>query len=907
MTMNNINILQLNVRGIISADIQQTKCKYINQQLISRKIDIMLIQEWCVTVRRNMVDESVTMSNSQHQKFPRFPTEYFPDYKVHYSSTECAILYHKDLSITPIEYNKKYHCYPHRNNFHVCGIILHTPKIDYSIYSVYRPKIADPNQIFTYPFHSDHVIIGGDFNLHHSLWGSEQDSPKSSSFVNLLNESQFQLLNSKTPTRSDPSRNKLSCIDLTLSSHNIIKENWYVNQASYRPYISDHFEIYYSLKTDNLDNDTYHSTWNLNSKTKWKKYHKELREKLETYNNTRSLDTKMHAIDITNIIYNTALNTIGFRKYHRGFKPWWNSKINSLKNRSKRIRRKMEKIRKKHPYYYKNHPKYKMTKIQYDDIQKQKIHEIHKAKSQYDIRINKYLQNSNLDDKLSWRILNYHKNNTQSHDIPPLKYKNQIYYNTKDQAKVLHEVLSNPPPPKYQDIHKKFHNRIKNITKEITGEKKVNNKIDHLNNPIQSYEVYNCIKDLSQEKAIGPDKIHNKMIIQGGKPLIKELVILFNKCLKDGYYPQTWNYSNIHPIPKPKKVHSNPSNYRPIAVSSCLGKVFEKILARRLQQYCVEEKFFDNNQCGFQINRCTNDILATFLNDAYTCLDLNSDLDCVFTDFSKAYDSIWHDGLMYKLYTIYEIKGPFLKCINSFIRNRFTRVLLKKGHSEWKQQNIGLPQGSSLSPILCILYTNDFKIKYTNFIRMGCFADDTACWTTPATRNRLRYQILQKELNRFHDWTLYWKLSLNPSKCTNLNIHKPKSPKINHKYLLNKIEINTIKECKYLGLWLDKHLNFKTHIDKTHSKLQGSLYRLYNLLKTGIKLFPKTIMQVFKCKSRPIVEYASIFYFHKDKTERLQKLQNRFIRCAYPCKKSTKIELLHMITNIMPLNIRINQ
>ena len=289
------------------------------------------------------------------------------------------------------------------------------------------------------------------------------------------------------------------------------------------------------------------------------------------------------------------------------------------------------------------------------------------------------------------------------------------------------------------------------------------------------------------------------------------------------------------------------------------------------------------------------------------CLFDHTGLDCVFTDFSKAYDSIWHDGLMYKLSTVYEINGPFLKCINSFIRNRFTRVLLKKRHSEWRIQKIGLPQGSSLSPILYILYTNDFKIKYTNFIRMGCFADDTAFWTTPATRNRLRYQILQKELNRFYDWTLYWKLSLNPSKCTNINIHKPKAPKINHKYRLNKTELNTIQECKYLGLWMDKHLNFKTHIDKTHSKLQGSLYRLYNLLKTGIKLFPKTIMQIYKCKSRPIIEYASIFYFHKDKTERLQKLQNRFIRCAYPCKKSTNIELLHMITNMMPLNIRINQ
>ena len=74
MTQNNVNILQLNVHGFVSSDIQQTKCKNMNQQLISRKIDIMLIQEWCVTVRRSVVDESVTMSNQQHQRFSRFPT-----------------------------------------------------------------------------------------------------------------------------------------------------------------------------------------------------------------------------------------------------------------------------------------------------------------------------------------------------------------------------------------------------------------------------------------------------------------------------------------------------------------------------------------------------------------------------------------------------------------------------------------------------------------------------------------------------------------------------------------------------------------------------------------------------------------------------------------------------------------
>ena len=903
--MCNINILQFNVRGIISLDEQQMKCKCIYDQLVSKKTDVVLLQEWCATVREQIGDESVPTSNPQHQMIPRFPIEFFPGYKVHFTSTECAILYQEDLSTTPLQYNDKYHCYPHRNNFHVCGVILHAPKTDYSIYSVYRPQTADPTQLFTFPFQTDHVIIGGDFNLHHPLWGSLKCSTKSTEFVNHLTESQLQLVNSKTPTREDPSNQKHSCIDLTLVTPNIHKKDWFVNQASYRKCISDHYEIYFTISLDDSTDDIFHSTWNLSSNNKWKKFRSELRKQIANYSKSRPKETEQQATQLSNIIYKTAVYTLGFRKYHLGLKPWWNSNINKLKKRCKQLRRKIEKIRKKYPFSYKNHPNYTQLKIQYDDKQKLKTHAIHHAKQRYNTKINKHIQTSKLDDKLSWRILNQHKTTNQSHNIPPLKYKGQIHYNTSKQAEILHETLTNPPPPKYNASHVRFHNKIHKLSSSIMYDDNNVNNDDLLNKEIQKYEILNCIAALDPDKAIGPDKIHNKMIIQTKEILIDELQILFNNCMKDGIYPQVWNYSNIHPIPKPHKLHCNPSNYGPIAVSSCLGKVFEKLLAKRLQHFCKVKQIFNNNQCGFQINRCTDDILSTFLNDAYSCLDYNSDMDCVFTDFSKAYDSIWHEGLMVKLHSLYGISGKFLQCINHFLRNRNTRVLLKKGKSTWKIQGLGLPQGSSLSPILYIYIRMTIRLIY-KLCLYGCFADDTAFWTKPATQNMLRYKILQKELNRFLDWTKYWKLSLNASKCTSLNIHKPKSKNIHHKYLLNNTELTTIEQCKYLGLWLDKHLHFNTHIDKSYAKLQGSLYRTYNLLKTGIKLHPKTIIQIYKCKARPIVEYACIFYLHKDKNNRIQKLQNRFLRCAYPCRSSTNVQMLHMIADVKPLSIRLN-
>ena len=145
------------------------------------------------------------------------------------------------------------------------------------------------------------------------------------------------------------------------------------------------------------------------------------------------------------------------------------------------------------------------------------------------------------------------------------------------------------------------------------------------------------------------------MLINGGPDLWNNLLSLFNKCLQTGKFPKVWNFANICPIPKPNKIHSDPKNYRPIAISSCLGRLFEKVLAKRLQHFCVNNKIFNNNQCGFQTNRSTEDILSTFLNDAYNSLNKNTNMHCIFTDFSKAYDSIWHNALIYKLYHNYQI------------------------------------------------------------------------------------------------------------------------------------------------------------------------------------------------------------------------------------------------------------
>ena len=890
--MTHLNIAQWNVRGLLAPQYlsRQQKCDQILRYMNKHRIDIMLLQEW--SVRRNI--------NTNE----KFPIEFFYGYDVHYTGTETAILYRESLYTTKVPTPKNYNKADRSHNFNISGILITLQNSkSIGVYSTYRAHKADTTQIFQYNFRGDYTIIGGDFNLQHSLWGATTETKGVNEFINTLSQTKWKCLNEISPsfTYKHTTNNRISYIDLVFISNNINYNKFIIDNSNYNAKISDHVPIRYSFEFQkNFGFINHRTAWNIHSK-KWNKYTIKLNEQIK--NTEFKISPHKHVQQLTEIILNTAITTIKYKTYYEGHKPWWQPHLSFIIKKVKKLCRKLYKYKNKDPLYYTNSPKYNKLLKQWKIANKCKIDQIKKAKLLYNNTINQQIQNGTIRGRKFWNLLS-DKNTSSKNHIPPLKYKNKIILNPNNQSKLLHDILTNPPKPPYKHKHKSFHKQIN----EYVNNYKINNynqlpQNDILNKKIEYYEIRNCISEIDPNKAYGPDKIHNLMIINGGKSFWKHLVYLFNKCLKLGIYPQGWNYANITTIPKPGKDHSNAANYRPIAVSSCLGRIFEKVLAKRLQLYCIKNQVFNNLQCGFQINRNTEDILTDFITDAYNTIDINSEMDCIFTDFSKAYDSVWQNGLLYKLINL-GINNNYLNIIKQFLNTRYDRVTIKESKSKWKRRIIGLPQGSSLSPILYILFTRDFNIKYTKFNKMGCFADDTAFWQRPANYSSHRKMILQRELNRFNDWCNYWCLSLNTSKCKQISITRRMNIRQNFQYKINNNKIIKENNIRYLGIYFDNKLNFKYHIDLIRNKVNKKIYKIKYLQYNGLKLSTKSFTNIYKTIYRPQIEYGLIYYYPYDINNNLQKLQNKFLHLFIPSKRSCPIDILQIALNIEPIKNR---
>ena len=197
------------------------------------------------------------------------------------------------------------------------------------------------------------------------------------------------------------------------------------------------------------------------------------------------------------------------------------------------------------------------------------------------------------------------------------------------------------------------------------------------------------------------------MILKHCEPELSYILAeLFNKCLKESCFPDCWKVSSVVPVFKNVGERSTAKNYYTVSLLSVVSKVFEKLVNNRIVDHLEKCGLFSDFQYGFRSCRSTADHVTVVSDRIARAFNKSGAAQVVALDIPKAFDRVWHAGLLHKLKS-YGISGQIFGIISSFLSNRRLQVVLDGRSSQEYPVNVGVPQGSILGPTLFLLYIND--------------------------------------------------------------------------------------------------------------------------------------------------------------------------------------------------------
>ena len=411
-------------------------------------------------------------------------------------------------------------------------------------------------------------------------------------------------------------------------------------------------------------------------------------------------------------------------------------------------------------------------------------------------------------------------------------------------------------------------------------------------------EMTSLLKNLKPDKSPGTDEIHPRLLKESAHSLAKPLKMLFDLSMKIAKIPAEWKVAEVRPIYKKKGKKSEPSNYRPVSLTSIVCKVAEKIVKKKLCSHIISQNILSPHQFGFVPGRSTNSQLLTTLNDWQKSLDSGTAMDIAYMDFRKAFDSVPHQRLIFKLKN-YGISGKLLSWIQDFLSNRTQYVKINNSKSCSLPVTSGVPQGSVLGPMLFIYFINDLPEVCT--VKTKIFADDTKAYTSIKTE--ADHRKLQETIDNMYQWTEDWQLKFNDTKCKILHLgeNNPQRP-----YYIGpmdaRVELEKTVLEKDLGVHIDPNLSFDSHIDKIIKKASSKSAQIFENFSYRSK---KVLVPLFKTLVRPVLEYANSTWnsSQRNNIDEIEAVQRRFTKRILEVKKLPYEERLKK-TNLPSLEYR---
>lgn len=424
-------------------------------------------------------------------------------------------------------------------------------------------------------------------------------------------------------------------------------------------------------------------------------------------------------------------------------------------------------------------------------------------------------------------------------------------------------------------------------------------------------EISEAINKMKNKKAPGLDNINPEILRKVWTVNSDILINLYNNCFQNGSFPTAWKTAKLKLILKNNEKDPTLINsYRPISLLSVVGKVYERVIVQRLGNLYIQKGMDNKNQFGFKKNRSTDDAIQRVIDKIKSCNNKYAVAVCI--DISGAFDNLWWPAIKYRLMEA-NISNKLLTIIESYFKNRITMIIGKNKKIKKKMQK-GCPQGSILGPTAwcwCMDTLLD-EIDNLGIAAINCiaYADDLLIILEGNSRNELERNGMLA-LTQVQKWCTRHKLKVAPEKSKAImlkgKLDKGRLPRI--KMSGENEKIKYYDEIRYLGVELDKNLNFSAHTKRLRERTINYIQKIRRLTKEKWGLKSEVLKIMYKCVFLPIMTYASVGWFEKSERtmpkRNLLAAQRAFLLAMTKACRTTSTPALQVLCGVPPLYLEI--
>ena len=721
-------------------------------------------------------------------------------------------------------------------------------------------------------------ILMGDFNAKHTLWGSAICDRWGDIIDELVSDNDVILMNDGSPTRYDVYHNSFSAIDLTLCSTAVrLDYQWSVDQDNHG---SDHFPIHLKY-VQNLPSPCL-PRWKT-SEANWGLYCSNTKVHIDYCDFSSPIEAYEH---LSNIMMDKAMEHIPRTTGMPGrpVVPWW--------NRECAISRKVTRA----CYHrYKRYP-CEANKIAYCRARAKQKRIIKSSKRE---SFRQYINglNANTPATLVWNRIKKLQGKFVPSPLPVISLGDSLISKPGEVAEVLAQHFASISS--YSNYSPEFQT-IRNST-TIIPPNSTNNEAYNL--PFSMKEMENALQ-LSSPTSPGEDDITYAMMSHLPRCSKAFLLEAFNGMWDMGISHKTWKTSLIVPVLKPGKNPNLPQSYRPIALTSCSCKLYERMVNARLVWVLESKRLLSNRQFGFRKNRCTTDPLCMLTREVQNAFARQHQAIAVLFDLEKAYDTTWRAGILQQL-AAWKIGGNMFRCLQDFLSNRLLKVRVGSEFSSEYAQEEGLPQGSVLSVTLFSIAINSLMEHVPVGVQALVFADDYAIICSGSTAVEVARKI-QETINRASNWAKSRGFRFSSQKTKAIRFSKTRRREEIPTLFLGDVILPYEDKVKYLGMVLDKQLTFLPHITEVIEVVKRRINILKMVSRLSYGADRKILLNIYTALCLSKIDYGCQIYGSACKTnlQKLDVVHNMALRICTGAYRTSPIDSLYVDSGVPPLYVR---